>query len=489
MNWFARLLRRYPPSPSPLPPTRTPYFDLTDRVDIVRHARAAGVQNLPHTDAVTPDDVECAIEHEFENRHQLSIESTRGDLRAIVEEFAKLEDLIPTESDLEAVPAQAAAAIERMLAEDQTLEHARRLYQERLRIERAFRRRHRLDREPRYPESKPLHLAAVGILVSVESVLNAGFFASMSPIGLAGGLSVAVGISLVNAVCGVGAGYIALRHLHHPRAAVRVVAVAGTAVFVLATVLFNLAVAHLRDSGVPGPGATASILSATLSQPFALSPLGFGLFLLGLAAAAIAAGHGYTLDDPFPGFGEVVRARLEAAEKLKAAHERLRSRVLAEVASVLARCSALMLQAKEHLASLRGLVVQAARRTGRYDSERLHDERWARVLLRRYRSENVSVRTAPAPSYFEDYPSFPSELEGDAVAELTVRLARAREILERLGRTAHAVALQQPARVLAAQRLLEEHARLAAQRADAGRGDGSDPTGSEQRPHGRRRES
>ncbi len=174
MNATRNALRALAPRPSSgvetHTETSTPYYELADRVDLVQHARAAGLQNLPDTSAVTPNDVECAIEHEFRNRHRAALEAARGDLHGIAEEFAKLEDRLPSVRDLQVVPVQAAADLERHLTADQSVTPARRELQARHRDERAFRLRLSLGREARYPESRLLHLGVVGLMVLIAAV-------------------------------------------------------------------------------------------------------------------------------------------------------------------------------------------------------------------------------------------------------------------------------------------------------------------------------
>ena len=197
-----------------------------------------------------------------------------------------------------------------------------------------------------------------------------------------------------------------------------------------------------------------------------------GLFILGLIVSAIAVWHGYTLDDPYPGFGEVVRARRGAADAFKDANEDLCVRGLAPVEAVPAVCTGVVKAAQELIERLRDLAVQAQRRVERYETERAHNQHWCTVLLRRYRTENEGVRTARPPAYFQVYPEFPSELNADAVADLNARLGKARTALEQLAAQAHTIGMQQHERVVAARRQLDGFVIKAVQRADAGRGDG-----------------
>lgn len=456
--------------------THTPYYELAERVDLVRHARAMGLENLPDRSAVTPNDVECAIEHEFRNRHRAALEAARSDLHGLTEEFTKLEDRLPSVGGLEVAPAAAAADLERELAVDRSVANARRELQARCRDERAFRHRLRLDREARYPSSRLLHLGVVGLLVLIESVLNMGFFAASSALGLLGGFLVAVGVSLANAGSGLVAGFLAFRHLHARSPWLRAAAAFSAAAYVAGAVVFNLAVAHFRDLGSGQDAAGAALVDA-LRQPLGMSTVSAGLFILGVVVSAVAVWHGYTLDDPCPGYGEVVRARRRAAEGSAEAEQSLRSRALAHVEAVPGRCEELVRQARERVHRLIELSAEARRRIDHYETERAHHQHWCTVLLRRYRCENEAVRTAPPPAYFGVYPEIPPELDGAVATDLAARVERARAALEGLAAQSHATASAQPARVARARQQLDGFVAGAVRRADAARGDGTESPG------------
>lgn len=453
--------------------THTPYYELAERVNLVRHARAMGYENLPCSSASVPNDVECAIEHEFRSRNRAALDTARGDLARLAEDFAAVEDQLPAAGDIEVVPKNSQAGLERDLATDSSISHARRELMARHRDERAFRHHHGLGREARYPKSPLLHLGGVAALVVLEAAINEGFFAAGSAYGLVGGLLTAIGVSLANVASGVLVGYLAFRHLNVNSPTKRVLAVAGIALYVVGAIGFNLTIAHYRDMASASSSSALAVTGA-LQHPFAVSATSAALLILGLVVSAVSVWHGYTLDDPHPGYGAVARARRKAAEDFSTSEADLRKRGLAHVEAVPARCHDVVSQARDKVKQLRQLTVEARARIERYETERAHNQHWCTVLLRRYRTENESVRTCPAPAYFKVYPELPPELDHTVAERLAVRLDHASERLEALVQAAHAVVSRQPEHMAAARGRLDEFVSECARRADAGRGDGTD---------------
>lgn len=195
----------------------SPYFVLTQGgkpVELVAHARADGRVNLPDSAAQEPNEVETAICREYERQHLELVEQTRNELRGLTAKFDELEDQLPSRQDLVACVAESVAGVEHDLASDHTVIPLRQEQQLRRRDLRAFVRERRLMREASYPTSRLLHFGIIALVVVVESVANAEFFASVSTLGLVGGFLQAVGVSLVNVVSGVLAGYFCLRGLN-----------------------------------------------------------------------------------------------------------------------------------------------------------------------------------------------------------------------------------------------------------------------------------
>ncbi len=451
---------------------RAPYFADANgdaRVELIAHARTAGRSNLPESAAREPNDVEAALIREHQRRHRDLVEQTRGELRSLVDAFDNLEQQLPRARDLEVVVEQASAAIEHDLAADQALSALRQEQQRRRRDLRAFERENssKVTGPAHYPASRLFHLGTVAILVVVESLLNAGFFAGGSNLGLLGGFFMAVGVSLTNVALGLTAGFFARwRNARTPLP--RRLAAFGIAVFAAVVVLFNVAVAHIRDQALSGGS-----LAALLAHPWAISFPSAVLLVVGVLASLIAARKGWTLDAAVPGHGDVDRAFCAADRAHREHHQQLRRLVLEHAERVPQTCRGIVDRAQDLTRQLGALVVRAERTLEAYEAERERIARWCHQWLKRYRDENAAVRSARVPAYFADFPAFPSEVGGLVVEQLQQRLVAAQGRLESLRAKAHEIALEQPTRVTGAGQRFEAFSREAIEHADAGRGDGS----------------
>jgi len=453
------------------PGREAPYFELDDRVELVRHARDTGRNNEPSSAAQSPNDVEAAIEREYLNRHRAAVESARGDIRAIVESFGAVEDRLMKPRDLLRIPTSTTSAIEQELAEEQRVETTRRAHQLSERDVKRFQREHGLAREARYPASRTLHLAAVALVLLVESIMNSAFFSASTRLGLLGGFLLAVGVSLTNIGLGVASGYFLLRGLRHHNRRLRVAAAVGTAIYIMVAIVFNIGIARLRDELAAGHGGFGLDMAWLLGHPLALTPLSLALLILGLIASAFGCLDGFTLDDSVPGYGAIDRARLKAATEAGAAEASVREQVLGHVERVPGKCSDAVAASQRDLDEMRKLAVDLERRMERYESERVSAEHWCHVGLKRYRSENMAVRTTPPPPYFAELPVFAAEVDTRPLEELRTRLGKAREQLDQIAHEAHGVVLEQPARMASARERLTDHIRTSLQRADGRRGD------------------
>ena len=462
--------------PSAVGENHTPYFVHIEggaRVDLVAHARASALENLPETAAREPNDVEAAVQREHERRHRDLVERTRTDLQALAAEFDGLEQRQPVARDLHAAVEQSRANVEHDLASDHALVPLRQEQQRRRRIQREFALAHGLTQPAHYPASQAFHLGIAAVLIVVESLLNMAFFGHLSSLGLVGGFFVAVAISVANVALGLMAGFFCLRWRNHREAWLKGLATAGVVVYALLTLLFNLGAAHLRDQATTSGLGREIQLAQLFHNHFSLTFPSAVLLVAGILASLVAAWKGYTLDSATPGHGEVDR-RFKAADRAFNEHDQaLRQRTLSHAEGVPEICRAIVRRAELGYEQLGQVVVRVARRLEGYEAERERLERWCHQWLRRYRVENESVRTTRSPAYFSRFPNLRSEVDGVVLAQLVARLQQAGRQLAEIKAESHAICLEQSSRVAVAGDRFEGFLRDALHRADVGRGDGS----------------
>jgi len=209
----------------------------------------------------------------------------------------------------------------------------------------SFKDRHGAGIGQRTPDIKKNVEQAIAILVFimlVEGAFNALLFKDAQSAGLLGGLLVAFGVSAVNVLFGVTAGFCGLRYLNHPAMPAKVAGgvIAGLCIFL--GIFLNFFVAHFRDA--VEEGLVAAEAAGTLAEfsMFQIPPglvvrdmfpniIGFdsfvalALLILGLTVFALAVYEGYDrISDPYPGYGRVWRKERKAYEHRQQLREDLR---------------------------------------------------------------------------------------------------------------------------------------------------------------------
>ncbi|MEH6743830.1 hypothetical protein [Hyphomonas sp.] len=189
------------------------------------------------------------------------------------------------------------------------------------------------DRTPDIKKNVEQAVAILIFIMILEGGFNALLFKDAQANGLMGGLMIAFGVSSVNVVFGVIAGFFGLRYLNHPALPAKIMGGAVAMVFVLAGIFLNFFVAHFRDAVETGlQAATAAGTLGTFSM-FSIAPgdvilsmfpnifglesfLALGLLFMGLAVFGLAIYEGYDrISDRYPGYGRVWRKERKAYER------------------------------------------------------------------------------------------------------------------------------------------------------------------------------
>src|SRR5207247_6250299 len=114
---------------------------------------------------------------------------------------------------------------------------------------------------------------------------------------------------------GLGVGWKVAPFVVHRRLFWKLVGILGCLLYVAWTFGFNLLVAHYRHTlglvglGVAQPEQAGRIaFESWLAHPFGVTDIqAWLLFALGCAFSLIAATDGWTMDDPYPGYGALAR--------------------------------------------------------------------------------------------------------------------------------------------------------------------------------------
>ena len=266
-----------------------------------------------------------------------------------------------------------------------------------------FRQRSRLSRSPRQPASRAFTWVLMAFLVVVEGMVNAWFFAGGSDRGLLGGAMLAAIFSAVNVLVGVINGWFPLRWAHHSNIVIKFIGIVLFPAMLSASVFLNAFIAHYRDTAQASPDADVLrvALSGLLHDPVGLLNVeSWLLFAMGTTFSLIAVAKGFSLDDPYPGYGAHDR-RLMAATKR---YEDGRRDLLNHASQVRDNFNG---QHRETIESLRGsssqrrqLLAARARNISDFGSHEAHLQDAARQLLIIYQTANESARISPPPARF-----------------------------------------------------------------------------------------
>jgi hypothetical protein len=417
--------------------------------DLGRDARTAGRENLPSSNATSPTEIETEIARAFEQYHRESARPARVEIQRLTAQFTAVEASLPNDRDLADAVVGVAADVDREVGSAGELASLWAERERRLRDLRVFGREHGRTQDARYPASRWLHLGVVASLALIESWANSGFFSEATDFGLVGGFLGACGVALINVLTGFVAGWLVVPWLAYRSTVARLLALVGLSIFIVAGIVFNVAVAGYRDQLIAGTAAAASFHNL-LHDPFHLRFLSTTLLGTGLLAWAIALWKGYTLDDGYPFYGALDRRFRDADRAFAAARDALVRRVVSRVQRLPSDIRVVFARGTATLARLDAIVVEANRVRDAYETERedLHSRTTA--YLKAWREENCFVRTDMAPAYFAEFPPFTALITEGLVRELAGRAKRARTAHRDLEARAHRIVLESEGRVATA---------------------------------------
>lgn len=191
-----------------------------------------------------------------------------------------------------------------------------------------FRHTHDIERDAVYPEGAGVfaRYAVLLLLVVVEGLFNASFFAEGLSTGLVGGFSYAATLAALNVVVMFLLGKTVLRWLFHRQAGLKLIGWLGLLGSLLYTTVVALAIAHLRTAILAGSAEpTKDAWGTLIYTPFALNDLlSWVLFLVTIGFGLASLLDGLFMDDLYPGYGELARREKQAVEEFEEEFDEVR---------------------------------------------------------------------------------------------------------------------------------------------------------------------
>jgi hypothetical protein len=399
----------YIPANTTLSPKRIE--DVKSKHDILGKATNAGRKNEPHSNDRDLDETQRGL-----------IDETQGFVASVTRlAGAEITQRTNAARSLTPPPLDTGlerAGIRRQVAEAKDwsrddLELAFKKQQRTLRDLRQFELDNKLGPQSAiYKDDRAMFIALLVVLMFGESVFNAFSFEELQDRGLLGGLMLALSVGVANVVMGLGTGFLGFRLMVHRQPALRLLGIAITAMLLMAALALHLALGDLREA--ISHDAKAQIDFLVILKPWrwfhysSISP--FVLFAVGLATFLVAAlkgrGGSWGIVAPYWQHEVMDRRFRDADRTFEDAKANLKDALQNAFDGELAKLRTRVDIETANISEIRRLLAEA-QGIERTMNDSIDDEIGRQHIWQRmYRDRNRSVRTTPAPVYFDTYPEF-----------------------------------------------------------------------------------
>lgn len=415
MGWWQRVLAFFAFKPQR---ARSSWDPLTNPFDAKRVAedlrleqqgRELGAAGVPRQSDTTLSGPENSAVLAVEQAQTDYIEAYQLRLKALKEQISR--------ADMSAMLAEAAASADQfdrqaanlLTAEAPELKRLEATARSRRESFERFRLAHRREDLPHYPHGvyKAAKVVLALFLIIIEAVFNAGFFAQGLSGGLIAGALQAGAFSLVNVLGSLLLALLAVRYVNHVRWPQRIGGFLGSAFLVCGIIVLGLYVSHYRDALFISAENAGGLAQQTFrNNPFGLAePASWLLFSLSMTFGFVALWDGYSLDDPYPGYGRAHRGMVEAADAYNDAIAMLREDLEGYRKDLLGRLDKTQQACESRIVDLKSAIGNKVRLGGEMPNQIESLQSALTALLTIFRTANDLARqNAPKPDYFNSKP-------------------------------------------------------------------------------------
>lgn len=405
MGRLAALVDRIFPAESSAGANFFPGVDAEDTartLNLVELATTRANGDQPPTESSSVDPVECKVIDHFANMLEQASQAYGQHLDAYAR---RMNEAIAVSAEIRSIARTAAADFKKSTTDNlNQIDNQMRLVSEISEDYRTFRQENRLRRTAVPRISPTLNAGILMIAIVVEGIVNGYFFAQGNALGLLGGITVALTVSVVN----VGFSYLfgrLSRFVIHARFLAMLFGLLNLAAFLGWAGIFNLYVAHFRDAVGIMAWEQALSHSVTMFKANPISLANFESWILALIGALISIAvfaKAVFWDDVYPGFGPLSR-RFEETVELYANFagqamsdlEALRDQRLEELDIVNSRITVGLRETAEILSARSSLGQE-------FINFQTALNRALNHTLGIYRDANREARSDTAPAYFNE---------------------------------------------------------------------------------------
>ncbi len=273
-----------------------------------------------------------------------------------------------------------------------------------------FRRKNELERDAIYPDASTLFFryAILVLLITFEGLFNASFFAEGLTTGLLGGFLYAVVLAALNVVTAFVMGKTAVRWVFHVKPLPKTMGILALGLTLTFTVTMALCIGHLRTAILAGSvSPTQDAWVALISMPFGLQDLmAWLLFFVTIGFGVAAMVDGLSVDDVYPGYGDVTRRAKLAVEEFEDEFEEVRATLEDAKQDNIDALDEEIVHANQMLQRMKQLLDQKKAIYQSWLTLLNESEVTLYAVLRMFRSENTRHRSdAMRPAYFDTLPT------------------------------------------------------------------------------------
>lgn len=272
-----------------------------------------------------------------------------------------------------------------------------------------FKKLHHLSRDARPPPfaASFLAYAIVLLLMIIEAILNANFFAQGLDTGWLGGFTQALTLAAVNVIIAFIMGKFIVRYVHHIKLELKMIGWVGLGFSLILLVLIGSGIAHYRDSLTSGSLEPAKVALATFSNhPFELKDFfSWVLFFVSIFFGLFALFDGLLSDDSYPGYGTMWRRAQTAKEDFEDELQILRKDLDELRDDYLNSLEKIVKGAQVSVTTFQGFIDDKEVAKLRLSTALRDADHSLEALLRKFRTENqLHRKEVRRPDYFDTIP-------------------------------------------------------------------------------------
>ncbi len=302
----------------------------------------------------------------------------------------------------------------------------------------AYRMKNAITGPPRRRKNGVLMFGVLLLVLLIEVALSGVLFSQKNVMGLAGGMGIALVISVVNIMfcllLGVASRYVNLRLF-----GAKLFGSGAVLLFLVFAFSLNLTVSHFRDALETFPWDQAAFAAIVNLKANPLGIESFNswiIFLFGVIVSIVAYLEGLLWIDRYPGHNQIYEDTQEAITAYSDSYEEAQAdlETIFENSRDTLKADAQIFRAR--IGSALDAVGSQSTLTRQLTTFLTSCDSAANQLLRRYREANMKSRALPRPPYFENLFAFesyirPQDLDTLQKDEAQQEIARIDEIVEK----------------------------------------------------------